>query len=161
LIAAGLFADGGSMLFREQGGPYEITLFGTPSPLRVGRDDLSVLVQRADNKQPVMNANIKLHLYKKTGDNISEVFAPARHDAATNKMLYAAMLTIPVSGTWRAEIEVIAGNISGDVIGQITVREKQPPLIGYWPYLLLVPLAIILFALNRWLRRRMYSRNWR
>ncbi len=142
------------MQLRKQAGPFEITLFSTPSPLRVGRADLSVMVQRVSDQSPVLDANVKLHLRRRGGDNIIEVFAPARHENATNKLLYAASVNFIRAGDWLAEVEVIEGGATADVAGQVTVLPASAPLIAYWPYFALVPLAIALFVFNRWLRQR-------
>ncbi|MBV8807475.1 MAG: hypothetical protein JO033_02275 [Acidobacteriaceae bacterium] len=149
-----LFADGGTVQLRKQAGPFEITLFSTPSPLRVGRADLSVMVQRVSDHSPVLDANVKLHLRRRGGDNIIEVFAPARHENATNKLLYAANVNLISAGDWLAEVEVIEGGATADVAGQVMVLPASPPAVAYWPYFALVPLAIALFVFNRWLRRR-------
>ena len=154
LTASLLLADGGTVQLRKQAGPFEITLFSTPSPLRSGPVDLSVMVQRAGDRSPVLDANVKVHLRKRGGDNIIEVFAPARHENATNKLLYAAKVNLVSAGEWLAEIEVIEGGATADIAGQVTVLPESPPIVAYWPYFALVPLAIALFFFNRWLRRR-------
>ena len=142
------------MQLRKQAGPFQITLFSTPSPLRAGPADLSVMVQRVNDQSPVLDANVKLHLRKRGGDNIIEVFAPARHENASNKLLYSAKVNLVSSGDWLAEVEVIEGGMTADVAGQVTVLPESPPLITYWPYFALVPLVLALFVFNRWLRRR-------
>ncbi len=121
------------------------------------------MVQRVNDRSPVLDANVKLHLRKRGGDNIIEVFAPARHENATNKLLYAANVNLVSAGDWLAEVEVIEGGATADVAGQVTVLPESPPLIDRWPYLLLFPFFIGVFFLNRWLRRRrerLYSRKW-
>lgn len=142
------------MQLRKQAGPFLVTLFSTPSPLRKGLADLSVMVQRVNDRSPVLDANVKVHLRKRGGDNIIEVFAPARHENASNKLLYAAKVNLIAPGEWLAEVEVIEGGATADVAGQVTVLPESPPLTTYWPYFALVPLAIALFVFNRWLRRR-------
>ena len=51
-----LFADGGIVQFQKQAGPFFVTVFSAPVPLRVGAADLSVMVQKADDRSEVLDA---------------------------------------------------------------------------------------------------------
>lgn len=152
--AAILFADGGTLVLRKQAGPLAISVFSSPEPMRVGPADLSVMVQRAADKSEVLDANVKLHLTHAGPEGISEVFAPATHSNATNKLLYAARLSLPAAGVWRLTAIVDSKNGSAEVAGEVTVRPPQPPIFAYWPYFAVVPLVVILFAVNQWLKKK-------
>jgi len=149
------FADGGAVLLTKQAGPYLVTLFGSPSPLRAGRADLSVLVQNATDKTNVLDAKVAVHLTRRQTDtnSIVAVTLPATHEAATNKMLYAASLNVPSAGDWqvRADIKARAGEAS--VGAAIRVLPPEPPIVTYWPYFLVIPVVVFLFALNQRLKR--------
>jgi hypothetical protein len=152
--AAALWADGGKVEFQKRAGNLNITLFSTPSPVRVGAADLSVMVQKVGDQTPVLDAAVMIHLAKQDKQNITEVVAPASHAKATNKMLYAASMNVPSAGVWRAEVDVRQASEDAMVTGDINVLPPEPPLLTYWPYFALVPLVLLLFVFNRWLRRR-------
>lgn len=154
LVAGMLLADGGTVQFHKQAGRFDITLVSSPTPLRTGRADLSVMVQKASDNSSVQNANVTVHLRKSATDNVVEVMAPATHAKATNKLLYAAELTIPSPGQWQVNVEVNAAGASATASGQIEVLTPQAPAATYWGYFALIPFAILLFIFNRWLRRR-------
>jgi hypothetical protein len=154
LASAILLADGGTVQFRKQAGPFDVTLFSSPVPLRAGRADLSVMIQKASDNSSVQNANVTIHLRKSTTDNVVEVVGPATHAKATNKLLYAAELNIPNPGKWQVQLEINAGGTTATATGQIDVALPQAPAATYWGYFALIPFAILLFLFNRWLRRR-------
>ncbi len=154
IAAQAAFADGGAVLLTKEAGPYVLTLFGSPTPLRAGRVDLSVLVQTASDKANVLNAKVALHLAKTDAGSIVEFTIPATHDAATNKLLYAASLNVPSAGDWRVRVDVKASAGEASVGTAIPVLQSEPPILTYWPYFLAVPVIAILFGLNQWLKRR-------
>ncbi len=149
-----LYADGGTVLFHKQAGPFEVTLFGSPTPLRVGSADLSVMVQKTADSSSVSDAEVNVHLKRSEPGNIVEVIAPATHAKATNKLLYAAHVHLPAAGTWRVDVEVAAAGSTASASGQVTVQPPEPPAANYWGYFALVPFVILLFVFNRWLKRR-------
>ena len=111
-VAIAACADGGKLLLRQQTGPLIVSVFSSPDTLRVGPADISVMVQKSSDKSSVLNATVKVHLSHTTAGDISEVFAPATHKNATNKLLYAAHVNLPVAGSWKlaADIESSAGS---------------------------------------------------
>jgi hypothetical protein len=159
-LCAGLMADSGTLILTKEAGPLTISVFSSPEPLRVGRGDLSVLVQKSADHSSVLDANVKLHLTQSGTDGISEVFVPATHDKATNKLLYASDVNIPAEGVWNLMVTVDSNLGKAEVAGKITVRPRQAPMAAYWPYFALVPIIIALFVLNQWLKRkRMIGRH--
>ena len=153
-MVATLWADGGRVEFHKRAGNLDITLFSTPSPVRVGPADLSVMVQKAGDPAPVLDASVMVHLTKQERQNITEVVAPATHAKATNKLLYAANVSVPSAGVWRVQLDVRQAGEDDMVAGDINVLPPEPPLLTYWPYFVLVPLVVLLFVFNRWLKRR-------
>lgn len=149
-----VLADGGKVQFRKQAGPFEITLFSAPNPLRVGTADLSVMVRTAHDQQTVMDAHVQIHFIQQVAGHITEVVAPATHERATNKLLYAAKMDLPKDGSWHAEVEVKRNLEAADVSGQIDVLPPQAPLVAHWPYFALLPVLLLLFAANQWLKQK-------
>lgn len=156
-----LLADGGTVLFRGPAGPFEITVFGSPTPLRIGAADLSVLVKRTAEATTVLDANVTLHLVKSVDGRIIEVTARPTHEQASNKLLYAANMRIPSNGSWRVDVLVKQGSASAELSGRMFALPPQPPLMKYWAYFALVPLLAILFAITQRLKRkrRRYGRS--
>lgn len=156
LLVAGehlLWADGGKVQLQKQAGPFLLTLFSDPSEIRVGRVDLSVLCQKSEDKSTVLDAKVFLHLTKPGGVEIVEFTLPATHEAATNKTLYAAHLDLPSPGKWRVKVDARRGTDEASVSGDLNVLPKEPLLVTYWPFFVIVPLIALLFAINRRLRR--------
>jgi hypothetical protein len=151
ICCAFLFADGGTLLFTRQDGSFVVTLFGAPEPIRAGTADMSVLVQRASDREPVLDAQVQLRLTRAGFDPLEVRLS---HANATNKLLYAGSIQVPAAGVWKAEVSVYAKQGSARLSGELQVLTPQPPLIAYWPYFALVPLMIGLYALNQWLKRR-------
>ncbi len=147
-------ADGGSLVARKQAGPWMVSIFAAEMPIRTGAVDFSAMVQKISDESPVMDAKVMLRLTKTSAGEVTEVAAPASHAKATNKTLYAAQMTIPSAGAWRLSADISALGTSSTVTADLDVLPPAPPGQTYWPYIALVPLAILLFAFNRWLRRR-------
>src|SRR5947199_7831416 len=87
-----LRADGGAVRLREQAGAYQVTVFTSPTPLRAGPVDVSVLVQDAAG-ECVPEARVAVRLAARgTGEALE---CPATAEAATNKLLRAAVFQLP------------------------------------------------------------------
>ncbi len=152
-----LLADGGTLILQKQAGPLTISIFSSPEPLRTGPADLSVMVQKSVDKSSILDADVKLHFTHASPDGIMEVFAPATHANATNKLLYASRVNIPTQGIWKLTATVVSKLGTAEVAGEISVMPPQSTMLRYWPYFALVPLIILLFAVNQSLKRKRKS----
>jgi hypothetical protein len=159
LLASSLHADGGKVLFQRRAGAFTITLFAAESPVRVGRPDLSVMVQSTADQSPVLDANVQIRLIRHDANAISDVSAPAKHERATNKLLYAAMMDLNTPGHYRAEISVQTKKESALVTGDLEVLPPEPPLLAHWPYFLALPVVVLLFVLNQRLKLKRRAAN--
>ena len=144
-------ADGGAVQFEKSAGPFVITVFTTPNPLRAGPVDLSLLIQSRDSQQPVLDCQAFVQLRK---EGAMRIRSEATHEAAQNKLLYAAPVKVPEPGLWELEVAIQRGDDSIKVAGEISVAPANPVLLVYWRSLILPPLFISLFAVNQWLKRR-------
>ncbi|MGI9069991.1 MAG: hypothetical protein ACR2JB_01345 [Bryobacteraceae bacterium] len=156
LAARSLSADGGIVQFQKQAGPFFVTVFSAPVPLRVGPADLSVMVQRADDRSEMLDCRAILHLAK-AGER--DIEAPATRAQATNKLLYAAAIVFPSPGKWRLTVGIKERDDTVRVNGELAVLPELPPLIAHWPYFALLPVAVALFGLNQWLKARRKARS--
>lgn len=145
------YADGGAVQFEKSAGPFVVTVFTTPTPLRAGPVDLSLMIQSRDSLQPVLDCQALVQLRK---EDAMDIRSEATHEAAQNKLLYAAPVKVPESGLWELEVTIQHGDDSIIVAGEITVAPQNPVLLVYWRSLALPPLFISLFAVNQWLKRR-------
>jgi hypothetical protein len=148
--ASTLLADGGALLFQNQAGTLMISVFASPTPVTPGPVDLSVMVQNVSNHSIVEDARVMLKL-QRGGTRIETA---AAREQASNKLLYAAHLNLlPDSeGDWRLTVQVSSPETAASAEGALHVSPRPPALVAYWPYFAVVPLAIVLFALNRWLK---------
>ncbi len=157
--AASLLADGGKVIFNRKAGAFDITFFAAESPVRVGRADLSVMVQNSVTKTPVLDADVRLHFVRREAGTIAEISVPARHDQATNKLLYAATLDLNTPGNYRTEIAVQTKTESALVTGDLEVLPPEPPLLAHWPYFAALPVVVLLFVLNQRLKLKRRAAN--
>jgi hypothetical protein len=160
--AASAFADGGAVLSQTTAGPYRVTLFGSPSPLRAGPSDLSVMLQDSKTGEPVLDRPVTITV-RPASNQKTEAWVPpccsmktqpaavaATHAAAQNKLLYAANIILPASGPHDLIVRI-------DGTATESRIDVKPPLAAgasTWPWLAVPPLLVGLFALNQRLRRR-------
>ena len=147
-------ADGSHVLLHQQVSPFTITLFAPGNEITVGRTDLTVMVQNAVDNSNVPDAHVTLRFKRNEAGTITEVVAPATHSKATNKILYGAAVTLPSEGQWNCSIEVDGEGKSVSVLARLSVGPADAPLSEKWPLIVFVPVAILLFILNRRLKRR-------
>ena len=144
--------DGGAVRLKQTSGPFVVTVF-TPEPMQAGPVDVSILVQEAHGSAAVLDALVSLHLSPKVATNAAaqKVSVAATHSQATNKLLYAASVDLPVPGLWTLQVEVHRGVDHVSVDGALVVAAAPPALRTILPYLLVPPVAILVFALHQWL----------
>lgn len=151
LAANLLLADGGVVQFRRQSGSLSITLFGAPAPLRAGVADFSVLVETIADTSAALDASVELRLSKPGEQPIA---LPATRAQAANKLLYAAQPRIPSAGVWQADVQVTRNGMTFDASGEVHVLPQESPMEVVWPYLALVPVGVLFFLVNQWLKSR-------
>jgi hypothetical protein len=171
-------ADGGIIRLRETQGPFVVTIFTASEPVRNTPVDVSVLVQKADSSEAILDATVELALTAPTGmimaNSVDPLCGPAdmvipgqipesrptqlkvaaTRNQASNKLLYAAPVKFDTAGIWRLQVIVARGNETAKVACDIPIESPKPQLAGLVPYLALPPLLVSLFALNQRLRKR-------
>ena len=167
----------GIVRLREARGPFVITIF-TSSELVGGRaTDVSVLVQRRDSNEAILDAIVSLDFKPPRGSILESTEQmcgrpapmtssaplgsqdrpakiPARREQSLNKLLYAAPINFPLAGPWDVEVLVQHGTDSSKFACQIPVGLPARRLAGLAPYLALPLLFVTLFAINQRLRTR-------
>ncbi|PWU08896.1 MAG: hypothetical protein C5B47_04055 [Verrucomicrobia bacterium] len=165
LIGGRAFADGGTVQMSEERGPYRITVFSTSAVVRAGPEDISVLIQDRKTNQPLLNGEVRLSLRRADEKSAApnEVWVPpccrmkssggldkieATHEVATNKLLYAATVTLPEAGEWEIKVAVKASGSEATISGKLRVSPPAPPVLAYWPFFLLPIVSIAAYVLH-------------
>jgi len=71
-----------------------------------------------------------------------------------NKLLYSANVVFSATGDWILRVSVRRDHDEATVDCALPVVIPTGRLVDLWPYLAVIPVAIALFAINQWLRRR-------
>jgi hypothetical protein len=150
LAQAAAWADGGTVLLRQETGHLVITVFATPSPLSVGPVDISLLLQNRNGLEPVLDANVSLLLHK---DDSSIEARPTR-EQARNKLLYAAPVTFPEPGKWQMAVTIRRNGKQTDAVGILEVAPARNRAASYLAYVAFPPVMIVLFIVRERLIRR-------
>jgi hypothetical protein len=157
-------ADGGLVFLQRSQDDLVVTLFATSLPIRAGTNDLSVLVQLAADQNPILDAKVELSLFdhEPGRDQAPTAWVPpaCRNDAlpqllnldlprgvGANRLYYSRSVTIPRAGKWLSVWRVKYGARTVDVPVQLLVQEAPLPLAGYWLYVALPLVAVLVFAL--------------
>ena len=146
-------ADGGAVCGSTSGGPLAVTTFTSPTPLRVGPADLSVLVQDRKTGATLLDGEVEIRL-EAPPEGPPPLGVVATAGAATNRLLRAVTVQFPVAGPWRIRTTFRRDSDEATLDCAVEVIGAESPASGLWPYLALPPLAVFVFALHQWLRRR-------
>jgi hypothetical protein len=174
-------ADGGFVRLREDQGPFVVTVFTPFEVCQSTLTDMSVLVQRRNTGEVVLDATVDLCLIPPDGvvihpdepicgsanKVISKALAGTTNNSltvralrarGTPQFLYAAQLVLPIAGVWRLHASIREAGQAVNITGPLSVGSPPGRLESLWLYLLFPPLGIALFAINQWqLKRRMAS----
>ena len=143
-----LLADGGTVRLSERQGNYQITVLTSPTPLRAGPIDISVLVQNADTHELVLDGQVTIKAIPR-GHPAGAMSQVATTEAATNKLFRAAEFELREPGWW--DVEVSIDGPLGNEHAQFEM-EAAPPLpkwLALWPWFSWPALAIALFGVHQ------------
>ncbi len=140
--SAPALADGGIVRHVEVVGPWRVTVFTSPTPVRAGPVDVSFLVQKAATGETVLDASIDVQC-EGPGEPVAVRATRAR---ATNRLLYAALFTLPAPGDWRFTVTVREDICVRDFSFSVFAESPLPPWQSYWPWFSLPILGLALFA---------------
>jgi hypothetical protein len=155
--AAQAHGGGTPQLTNVRVGPYGVSVWTQPEPLRVGVVHLTVAVaepltpaagQSVEVGPPVLNAVVQLEL--KPLDRLHQTLVvPATHQAAVNKFFYEADLDLPAAGQW--EVRVLVNGPAGAGDARFEVEVLPPSTFSGW--FLGSGLVVVLLAFG-WVIRR-------
>jgi hypothetical protein len=155
LCSAPALADGGKIVLMERQGDYRISVFTSPDPLRAGPIDISVLIQDAENGEPIPKPQIIVTL-KSARAPFQTIRAVATNDAATNKLLSAALVDLPEPGEWKCDVNFLVRHTAFQLHFLIDAGEQTTVRLAVWPWFTWPAGAVILFGIHRrlvWRRR--------
>jgi hypothetical protein len=170
-------ADGGIIRFHAAKGPFLITIFTAAEPVQDDPCDVSVLVQRRDSGDAILDATVELVfkapaasalepvgrlcgapgawlLGRGSAPGQARLAVPASRRLASNKLLYAAPVRFAAAGSWELEALITHGSDAAKVACSIPIGSPPRHLSLLAPYLAVPPLLVAVFVLNQCLRRR-------
>jgi hypothetical protein len=147
------WADGGTVRLSQRAGGYQITVFTEPTPFRAGPVDVSVLVQDAATRQALPEARVTVWVGQSARGRAAVPY-PATTEAATNKLLHAALFELAEPGWWELEIVVQGPLGPGRVRCAVEAAEPAPRWLTFWPWVSWPALVILLFGVHQFLVRR-------
>lgn len=151
-----LHADAGLLRVSEPGGPYRISVFTEPTPLRVGGGTIHVFVADRETGEPVTDAHVRIRLESHSG----ETAQPPEHlHRQPRGLRFSAGFKAPATGRFTTRIDVAGRSGAGSVSFHVDVEPHQPLLVTLGPALAVPPLGIGLFALHQVLVRRRTTRR--
>ncbi len=153
LAASSARGDGGTLRLSERAGPYRVSVFTSPEPLRVGPADVSVLVQDAGSGAPIADAVVRLTLSPADREGAT-LTSTATAEQAVNKLLRAAAVDLPAAGPWRIEVEVEGPGGPAHCGVAVMVAEPLPRWRQMWPWFTWPVVPIVLFVLHQLRRPR-------
>jgi hypothetical protein len=141
-------ADGGRVVLIERHGGYRISVFTAPDPLRAGPIDISVLLQDAETGSAITNAQVNVSLTPSSGSG-QTIRAVATNDAATNKLLSAALVELPEPGLWDVEIGCLAERGTARAHFRADVGPLPARWLSVWPWFSWPAVVVTLFGIHR------------
>jgi hypothetical protein len=150
-------ADGGAVRLCERAGNYQLAVFTTPTPLRAGPVDVSVLVQDPATGECAPRIQVTLRLTAQASGRVLEY--PATTGAASNKLFHAAEFQLPEAGMWDVEVCVDGPLGSAGTRFQVEAGEAPPRWQDLWPWFGWPALIVALFGLHQALVRRRRQPN--
>jgi hypothetical protein len=151
LAQAAAWADGGTVLLRQEAGDLVITVFASPSPLSVGPVDISLLIQDRNGLEPALGADVSLLL--RNDDSGVELQARPTREQARNKLLYAAPVTFSEPGKWQIAVTVRRNGEETNAAGTLDVAPAPGKSASYAAYIAFPPVMIVLFVIRERLIR--------
>jgi len=145
-------ADGGALRLSEKKDGYQIAVFTTPTPLRAGLADISVLVQDVATGEPASGAEVSITAQNHDGRS-GEIRHSATTDAATNKLYYAATFNLPEPGWYSVGVSIVGAKGPTNASFDVEAAAPLPPALTVLPWVAWPLLPILLFIIHQLLVR--------
>lgn len=143
--------DGGALRISQPAGDQRVSVFTSPTPLRVGRVDVSVFVQDAATSRQASDAVV--FVVARPGGNRSQAIRrQATAEQAANKLFQAAEFELPEAGRWEFTIEVGETEKPATIAFEADVAPPWPPWLALAPWIGWPWLAVALFCASRFFK---------
>ncbi|MBP6471605.1 MAG: hypothetical protein KBE23_02160 [Chloroflexi bacterium] len=123
--AGAAWAHGGGTVHiaGEVAGPYRVTVWVAPNEVEAGKKlHVTVAVVRPENNQPVLDAQVMLHITA-VGDNTAVLSGPATTQQAVNKLFYEADFDAPNNpGAYQVQTQVSGSEGEGEVLFVLPIK---------------------------------------
>jgi hypothetical protein len=148
-----LQADGGTVRLVEHCENYRLAVFTTPTPVRAGPVDVSVLVQEADTGELAAGIHVTIQAESRDSRGVA-IERQTTTESATNKLYYAAAFDLPEPGWYSVEVSI--DGPKGKVVAHFDMEaaDPLPSWLAVWPWVAWPGLAILLFGVHQVLVRR-------
>jgi hypothetical protein len=142
--------DGGTLRLSRRVGELQVSVFTSPTPLRAGPVDVSVLVQQAATGRTLLDVPVSVRVWP-VGEPDRVQQAQANSASATNKLFQAALLELPAAGRYR--VAVVVGESESPLEFEIEAGEPLPAWLDLalwigWPFA-----VVLLYLVHQMLAR--------
>lgn len=136
-------------------GPYDVSIGASPTPLVVGQNHISILVQDRANGRVVTDAEVTVTASSIEASTAESNGAPLRrtatHDQAADERQYAAAFAFDTPGRWQLAIDIDGPAGAATTSVQLTVQRDVPGLPLIYFMMILIPLTAAALIVH-WLR---------
>jgi hypothetical protein len=153
LVPGAAHGDGGAVRLSQQAGPYRVTVFTAPTPLRTGPADVSVFVQDGAGGEALPDVTVRIILTP-SGRWGQTQEARATREAATNKLFQAATFDLPVPGRWQLVAAVEGPRGEARCACEVEVEAPPPRWVELWPWFAWPVVPVVLYVLHQVLGRK-------
>ncbi len=145
-------ADGGKVrLSQTVGDSLRVTVFTSPTPVRVGSVDVSILLQDAQTGNVIRDGLIEVQGHSEIAHGTD--LQKASHAQSTNRLLQSANLEIATPGLWRIALQ-LKSPVHAELSFPINV-EHEAANMSTISMLVILPFVFIgLFLLREHITRR-------
>ena len=147
LSAGKVAADGGTVRLSEPCGSFRVTIFTSPTPLRAGPVDISLLVQDAESDRLAEEVRVWLEISPLDYPDW-KLRLPAERAHGTNKLYHSAQFNLPAPGWWRIKAVIEGVHETVQTEFQVEAAEPLPRWAEMWPWIALPLAPIALFILH-------------
>lgn len=120
-----LLANGGTLrVANAEVGPYWVSIFTDPTPVRADTLDVSILITEIEGLDVVPGLDVTVRADPVGHDGTAQALTATR-EAADDPRYYAAKFSLGTTGTWRLTVDVRGDTGGGDVAFEVDARETR------------------------------------
>jgi hypothetical protein len=141
-------ADGGTVRQSLRQGQLQVTIFTSPTPPRAGLVDVSILVLDSSTGEACPEAPVAVQAVRR-GQPGWTLTQHASHDVATNKLMTAAILDLPASGTWDVQVSIDYHAEHVHAAFEMVVAEPIPEWVALAGWIAWPALVVGIYAMHQ------------